>query len=250
LKKLPANFGVIAFLVPLSLPELKRKALKSKHVVAIVLLVILADQALKYYIKTTYVLGQETNIFGSWFRLHFTENSGMAWGWSLPTSFGKIALTLFRVVAVIFGTFLIGSFIREKRHTGLIICSALIYAGALGNLIDSLFYGLVFDASSPINVAQFMPKAGGYDSFMHGKVVDMLYFPLIEDKLMPAWVPFWGGKPFTFFSAIFNIADAAISVGVITLFIFQKRYLHKRESEKPHPTVETNTPVDDTVQIS
>jgi signal peptidase II len=224
--------------------------MKARQIVLLILLVIFADQALKFYIKLHYYAGEEHNVIGSWFRLHFVENEGMAWGWKFGGGFGKIILTLFRLVAVIWGSFLLRGFIRKKYHKGFIICAALIYAGALGNLIDSLFYGLMFDASIPFTsqVAHLFPKEGGYASMFHGKVVDMLYFPLVEDKHYPSWVPFVGGDEFTFFRPVFNIADASISVGVIVILIFQNRFF-KKNTEQTHHTIETTTVVDDRMQI-
>jgi signal peptidase II len=144
---------------------------------------------------------------------------------------GKVALTLFRLVAVIAGTFIIRSFIKKNYHRGFIICSALIYAGALGNLIDSMFYGMIFEGSDPYmqNVAKAFP-AQGYAGFLHGKVVDMLYFPIVTNAHYPSWFPFWGGEEFEFFRPVFNIADASISVGVITILIFQNKFFKKEET--------------------
>lgn len=157
--------------------------MKAKHVFFIILGVILLDQALKFYIKLNYYAGEEHAVLGSWFNLHFVENEGMAWGWKFGGGFGKIALTLFRLVAVVWGTFLLKDFIRRKYHRGFIVCAALIYAGALGNLIDSLFYGLIFDNSNQFsqNIARLFPPGGGYAGLFHGKVVDMLYFPIIRN---------------------------------------------------------------------
>jgi signal peptidase II len=224
--------------------------MKARQIIFIILLVILADQALKFYIKLHYSVGEEHEVIGKWFRLHFVENEGMAWGWKFGGGFGKIILTVFRLGAVIWGSFLLRDFIRKHYHKGFIICAALIYAGALGNLIDSLFYGLMFDASDPIvrNVAHLFPKSGGYASLFHGKVVDMLYFPLIENKHYPSWFPFFGGDEFTFFSPVFNIADASISVGVIVILIFQNKFF-KKQTEQRHNTIETTSVVDDKSQI-
>ena len=150
----------------------------------------------------------------------------MAWGLKFGGGFGKIILTLFRLAAVIWGTFLIKGFIEKKYHNGFIICAALIYAGAVGNLIDSMFYGLIFEASVPYTtmVAHLFPLGGGYASFLHGKVVDMFYFPIIQNAHFPSWFPIWAGEEFEFFRPVFNFADASISTGVITLFIFQKKF--------------------------
>ena len=172
----------------------------------------------------------------------------MAWGWKFGGEWGKMALTLFRLVAVIFGVFYIKNIIRKKYHPGFIICACMIFAGALGNLIDSLFYGLIFtgsDIGAPL--ATLFPSEGGYAGFLHGRVVDMLYVPIIEDKIMPSWVPVWGGERFTFFSPIFNIADASISVGVIALLIFQKKFFKKDPLEEP-TNLEPNQPVNDTAR--
>lgn len=224
--------------------------MKAKQVVLLIFLVIFADQALKIYIKLHYFAGEEHNVIGHWFRLHFVENEGMAWGWKFGGDFGKIILTLFRLVAVVWGSFLLRDFIRKHSHKGFIICAALIYAGALGNLIDSLFYGLMFDASNPFsqNVAQLFPKGGGYAGLFHGKVVDMLYFPIITNAHYPSWVPFVGGDDFEFFRPVFNIADASISVGVITILLFQNKFFKKTSAPKHH-TVETHTVVDDSAQV-
>jgi signal peptidase II len=207
---------------------------KAKHVFFIILGVILLDQALKFYIKLNYYAGEEHAVLGSWFNLHFVENEGMAWGWKFGGGFGKIALTLFRLVAVVWGTFLLKDFIRRKYHRGFIVCAALIYAGALGNLIDSLFYGLIFDNSNQFsqNIARLFPPGGGYAGLFHGKVVDMLYFPIIRNAHFPSWVPFWGGEEFEFFRPVFNIADASISLGVILILIFQNRFFKKEQLMK------------------
>ena len=163
-----------------------------------------------------------------WAQLYFIENPGMAWGMELGGNWGKMILTLFRLAAVTFGSWYLVHIVKQKYSTGFIVCAALIYAGALGNLIDSVFYGMIFEESSYVHVAKAFPAGGGYGGFLHGKVVDMLYFPMVKSTF-PNWLPFLGGKDFEFFSPIFNIADASISVGVITLLLFQKRFLHKKE---------------------
>ncbi|HAK11785.1 MAG: lipoprotein signal peptidase [Chitinophagaceae bacterium] len=225
--------------------------MKARQVILLIALIILGDQALKLYIKLNYYAGEEHLVLGQWFRLHFVENEGMAWGWKFGGDFGKIALTLFRLVAVIWGTFLIKGFIQKNYHKGFIICASLIYAGALGNLIDSMFYGILFDASDPFvqNVAGFAKLGKGYAGFLHGKVVDMLYFPLIRDAHYPSWFPFWAGEPFEFFRPVFNIADASISIGVITILIFQNKFFDKEEPVR-HPLVETKAEVSDNNQIN
>lgn len=198
--------------------------MKYRHAILIVLLVILIDQFSKIYIKTNFYYGEEVNVMGTWFRLHFIENAGMAFGMKLgDAATGKLLLTLFRLVAVVFGFFLLKRLVNKGYHKGLIICGSLILAGALGNLIDSIFYGLIFTESS-FHIAQMVPMGQGYGKVFHGLVVDMLYFPII-DTVLPEWVPIWGGKPFSFFDPVFNIADAAISCGVITLLVFQKKFM-------------------------
>jgi signal peptidase II len=222
---------------------------KSRHIFLIVLLILIADQALKFYVKTRFYMYEDYKVLGlNWFRLHFIENEGMAWGWKFGGEWGKMALTLFRLAAVIFGTFYIGRIIRQKYHRGFIICAGLIYAGALGNLIDSMFYGMIFTDSPEFTstLATFMPKGGGYAGFLHGRVVDMLYFPIIKSNY-PSWLPWLGGKPFEFFSPVFNLADASISAGVITILLFQKRFFNRKKAE-PHTTVETKTVVSDEMQ--
>lgn len=230
--------------------------MKLKHVFIITFLILLADQALKVFIKTNYYLGQEHEVIAGipWFRMHFIENEGMAYGWKLGGEWGKMALTLFRLIAVVFGTLYLAYIIRKKYHIGFIICATLIYAGAIGNLIDSLFYGLLFENSDPYvqNIAKSAMDqgfTGGYAGFLHGKVVDMLYFPIITDARFPSWFPLWGGESFEFFRPVFNIADASISLGVLCILLFQKRFF-KTPEEDYHPTVETSTTVNDEVQIS
>jgi signal peptidase II len=211
-----------------------------KKVIALILLILFIDQAIKFYIKLNYFIGEEHMVMGQWFRLHFVENEGMAWGLKFGGGFGKIALTLFRLIAVIWGTFLIKGFVEKKYHTGFIVCVSLIYAGAVGNLIDSLFYGMIFEASVPYTamVAKMFPSGGGYAPFLHGRVVDMFYFPIIRDAHFPSWFPIWGGEEFEFFRPVFNFADMAISTGVITLFVFQNRFFKDEiEEEKTEETL-------------
>jgi signal peptidase II len=232
--------------------------MKLKHAVFIIAAIIIADQALKIFIKTSYPTGEVVRVFGmDWFRLHFIENPGMAWGWKFGNETGKVILTLFRLVAVIFGSWLLVKFVREKYTKGFIVCAALIYAGALGNLIDSMFYGMIFDKGlhyDPVT-QDYLSYSGvaslsgnGYSSFLHGSVVDMLYFPMIKSTY-PSWFPFVGGDEFEFFSPIFNIADMAISTGVITLLVFQKRFIQKQVPVAPK-SIETTTTVNDDVQVS
>jgi signal peptidase II len=209
--------------------------MNGKKVILLIAIIIFIDQAIKFYIKLNYFIGEEHLLLGSWARLHFVENEGMAWGLKFGGDFGKIILTLFRLIAVVWGSFLIKGFIEKKYHNGFIICAALIYAGAVGNLIDSLFYGMIFEQSVPFTtqVAVFLPNTSGYASFLHGKVVDMFYFPIIRDAHFPSWFPIWAGEEFEFFRPVFNFADAAISTGVISLFVFQNKFFADSATEAP-----------------
>lgn len=231
--------------------------MKLRNVFIIIFLIIVADQSLKIWIKTGFPTGDTQVSDLSWFRLYFIENPGMAWGWKFGNEGGKVVLTLFRMAAVIFGTWYLSRVVNQKYHKGFIICAALIYAGALGNLIDSMFYGMIFDKGLHYDslTKDYIPYSGvaafstdGYSSFLHGSVVDMLYFPIFHTT-WPTWVPVIGGREFEFFSPIFNIADASISVGVITLLVFQKRFLKKVTKAETTTTVETNTEVSDRVQV-
>jgi signal peptidase II len=224
---------------------------KGRNVFLIICLIVIADQALKIYVKTHYHTGESHAILGNWFRLYFIENEGMAYGWKFGGDWGKIILTLFRLAAVIFGVFYIKKIVENKYHPGFIICAALIFSGALGNLIDSMFYGLIFEDSSQFsyNVAKIFP-AHGYAGFLHGKVVDMLYFPVIRNAHFPVWIPFWGGEDFEFFRPIFNLSDAAISTGIITILVFQKRFFKNNSKNVMVKSVETETLVNDEMQVS
>ena len=206
--------------------------MKHRTVFLLILLLLLIDQAVKIYIKTQFYYGEEIKVF-DWFRIHFIENPGMAWGLKLGEGdAGKLALTLFRLAAVTWGFFYLRKIIGRKDHPGFIVSVSFIYAGAFGNLIDSLFYGLIFEQSNPAiqNVARAFPPGGGYAGFMFGRVVDMLYFPIANIKL-PGWFPIWGGDDFEFFSPVFNLADVWVSVGVISLLIFQKQFFKQKHSE-------------------
>lgn len=218
---------------------------KGWQVALFISLILVADQVLKVFIKTHYYLGEEHLVLGHFFRLHFVENPGMAWGWKFGGDWGKLILTLFRLIAVILGIFYLCSIIKKKYHRGFILCAALIFAGAAGNLIDSLFYGMIFNNSDFFlhNVAVMFPKGGGYAGFLHGQVVDMLYFPLI-DSHFPSWFPFWGGQDFEFFSPVFNLADASISVGVIAILLWQAKFFPKKEEVAgSHSAIVSTTPV-------
>ncbi len=197
-----------------------------KKATFIIFLVLIVDQVSKIWIKTHLTLGEEIPVIGNWFILHFTENEGMAFGMRFGGSFGKLILSIFRIIAVAgIGWYLV-HLIKQGAKTGLIICISLIFAGALGNIIDSAFYGMLFNESRFHEVATIFPADGGYGSFLHGKVVDMLYFPLIKG-IYPSWIPVWGGSQFIFFRPVFNIADSAITVGVISLILFQRKFFKK-----------------------
>jgi signal peptidase II len=185
-------------------------------------LVILADQAIKIWVRNNMYMGQEIHFLGDRGMLLYTENNGMAFGWELGGVAGKLALSLFRVFAVIGIGVALVYLIKHKYHRGLILNVALIFAGALGNIIDSTFYGVIYK----------------YAPIFQGRVVDMFYFPIIQGTL-PAWLPVWGGEEFKFFRPIFNLADSAISVGVILILIYQNRYFKKQEEEvsSPHSEV-------------
>jgi len=214
----------------------------------IVLVILIVDQVSKYLVKTGMYLGQEIPVIGSWFILHFTENEGMAFGMKFGGEFGKLTLSIFRIIAIAGIGWYLHHLVRTRQRPGLILSVTLIFSGALGNMIDSAFYGLVF-SDSYARIAEFMPEGGGYATFLHGKVVDMFYFPLITTTL-PDWLPFWGGREFLFFRPVFNVADASISVGVFWLILFQRRYFardireiqHREEDRETVATESTDAP--------
>ncbi|WP_067144938.1 lipoprotein signal peptidase [Pseudotamlana agarivorans] len=205
-----------------------------KKSIFIIIVILLIDQISKIYIKTHFALHESVDVF-SWFKIYFIENDGMAWGTKISdfTSLisdrsAKVALTLFRVFAIFGIGYWLYDATKKRSSKILIVAIALIFAGALGNIIDSVFYGVLFDHSFN-QVATFLPETGGYDTLLHGRVVDMLYFPLIEIDL-PHWLPVYGGKRFNFFEPVFNIADVAISTGFIMLIVFNKKAFSKAEA--------------------
>ena len=197
--------------------------------ILIVLLILLVDQTLKILVKTNMTLYQQIPFLWNWGILHFVENNGMAFGLSLPGSWGKILLTSFRIGAVIGIGFYLRHLIRLKAHTGLIITLSMVMAGALGNIIDSVFYGVIFSSSGPMEAATLFPEDGGYSALFHGKVVDMFYFPMIKGNY-PEW--FRGGSSFIFFRPVFNIADSSITVAVAIILFNQKRFFRHVAPEK------------------
>lgn len=200
--------------------------------ILIILLILVADQTLKILVKTHMTLYQQIHILGNWGILHFVENNGMAFGMALPGSLGKILLTTFRILAVVAIGLYLRHLIRQKAHNGLIITLSMVMAGAIGNIVDSVFYGLIFSSSSPVQVAAMFPEGGGYAPLMQGKVVDMFYFPIIKGNY-PSW--FLGVSSFIFFRPVFNIADSSITVAV-AIILFKQRSFFKHVEDKPEAT--------------
>jgi signal peptidase II len=192
-----------------------------KKALLFILLILVADQALKFWVKTHMQIGDEIHFFGNRGMIHFIENNGMAFGMEWGGKPGKLILSLFRITAILGIVWFLRSLIRKKAHIGLILAVGAILAGATGNLIDSAFYGLIFSESYSAPAVLF-PPGGGYSSFLHGRVVDMFYFPVIQTS-WPDWSPIRPGEPFIFFRPVFNIADSAITCGVFSIILFQKR---------------------------
>jgi signal peptidase II len=198
--------------------KIKKMSLKKAYL--LVILILIVDQISKIYIKTNFALEEKINVVGNWFQICFVENEGMAWGTKIPGDYGKLFLTLFRLVAVTGIGWWLWDSVRKNSSRYLIVAVSLILAGAFGNIIDSVFYGVIFNDSHGQVATLFSDQP--YGTWFHGKVVDMFYFPIWEGNL-PTWLPIWGGKHFTFFNAIFNIADMAISTGVGILIVFNKK---------------------------
>ncbi|MDL2241635.1 lipoprotein signal peptidase [Bacteroidales bacterium OttesenSCG-928-L03] len=194
----------------------------------VIILILIIDQASKIWVKTTMYLGQDYEIL-SWFHIRFVENPGMAMGIEVMN---KMFLSIFRIIASGAILYYLLLLIKRNFKLGYILCVSLIFVGAIGNIIDGIFYGKIFSESTPLHVASLFPPEGGYAGWMHGKVVDMFYFPLFSFT-WPGWVPWIGGQEFEFFRYIFNVADAAISVGIISLILFYRRTFSESFDKKP-----------------
>jgi signal peptidase II len=206
---------------------------KGRLAVLIIIAILLIDQAIKIWVKTSMTLHESIHIT-DWFYISFIENNGMAFGMQLGS---KIILSLFRVAAIAALGYYIWLEVGRKARTGYLVCLSMILAGAAGNLIDCMFYGLVFNNSSEFYQSYFVPFGTGYAPFLMGKVVDMFYFPLIETE-WPLWMPFVGGQHFVFFSPVFNFADASISVGVVLLLLFYRLEISQITFKKKAPVEE------------
>jgi len=211
----------------------------SKRAIALttIFVSLILDQVTKFWVKLNMQIGDEFTYIGQWARIHFVDNEGMAFGMSFGAGMGKFLLTFFRIIAVIFISYLLSQQIKDKKSSkGFIFAMSLILVGAIGNIVDSIFYGQIFSESTSTQIATLFP-AKGYESWFHGRVVDMFYFPIYRGTL-PNWIPFIGGKYFEFFQFIFNVADACITIGVAIILIFQKQFF--REEKK---TIEDNTEI-------
>ncbi|HKL31868.1 MAG TPA: lipoprotein signal peptidase [Tangfeifania sp.] len=211
------------------------------NLLGIVFLILLADQILKIWVKTNFALGDEIVIFKDWFILHFVENNGMAFGFEFAGEYGKMFLSIFRIIAVIaIGWYLFKLAKNRELPFGFLASIALIFAGAIGNIIDSLFYGMIFNHSYG-QIADIFPEGGGYETFLHGRVVDMFYFPIIQGQY-PDWFPIRGGSDFIFFRPVFNIADSSITVGIFSILLFYRRQFNNiDDSDKEQSDEEMKT---------
>ncbi len=231
-------------------PEIFLLSMKNRtgKLSGIIFLILIADQVLKVWIKTNLALGEEIVIFKDWFIIHFVENNGMAFGFEFVGEYGKPFLSIFRIVAVIaIGWYLFRLVRIRELPFGFLVSIALIFAGAIGNIIDSLFYGIIFSDSYG-RVAEFLPDGGGYASFLHGRVVDMFYFPLINTTL-PKWIPFWGGNNFVFFRPVFNIADSSITVGIFSLLLFYRQQFNTLSISQKRKAIVQNDEVEDAEEV-
>ena len=220
---------------------------KTVWIALLIVFILVVDQALKFYIKMNYPIGGGFKVLGlDWARIHFVENEGMAFGLKFGGKVGKYILSIFRIAMVGFLIVLLRDIIKQKTSLGLQISFALIIAGAIGNILDSAFYGLIFSNSNyhQGNIAELLPAAGGYGPFLQGKVVDMFYFPMINSTY-PDWFPWVGGNSFSFFRPVFNVADSAISVGVAMILLFHRSYF--LSEDKPNESKANPSSLDDKV---
>lgn len=208
---------------------------KTKSIL-IILLILFFDQVLKIWIKTHLMLGDEIIIAKNWFILHFVENNGMAFGLEFGNHIGKYFLSVFRIVAVGGIGWYISKLWKRDVPFGIIACFSMIMAGAIGNILDSAFYGLIFNESYG-HIANLFPAGGGYASFLQGRVVDMFYFPLISGHY-PSWLPFVGNDDFIFFRPVFNLADSSITIGIISILIFHRKFFEEKHSPATTESVE------------
>jgi signal peptidase II len=202
-----------------------------KKALLLVIVLLAVDQVIKVWIKTNMMLGDEFIIFGDWAKIHFTENPGMAFGFIFGGKTGKLILSIFRLIAIAGLIWYMVVISKQKYPKMAIISIALVLTGALGNMFDSAFYGILFSESTYHSVAEFLPEQGGYAGFLHGSVVDMFYFPMFEGTY-PSWSPIKAGEPFIFFSPVFNFADSCIFIGVVLIIIFRKKFLKTEPSEE------------------
>ena len=206
-----------------------------KKPLLVIFLVLLIDQITKFWIKLNMTIGESFSVLGDWFQIYFIENNGMAFGWEFGAQYGKLVLSIFRIIAVALLFYFIYYLAKKKTKFGPLLGISLITAGALGNIIDGMFYGMIFSESTFTQVATLFPADGGYSGFLQGKVVDMLYFPLFT---IPEWMPFFGGQ--IFFSPIFNIADSAITIGFLYLLIFQWDFLKNIDNLSSKSVLDNN----------
>ncbi len=221
--------------------------MKKKYNVAIlvILLVLIIDQWLKIWVKLNIPYGDGYDILGlSWAKIHFVENPGMAFGLSFGGTTGKLVLSSFRILMVGVLIYILRKMIKSGESLGLIVSFSLIIAGAIGNIIDSIFYGLIFSSNFHGGLAEFLPENGGYAPILQGRVVDMFYFPLI-DTTFPDWLPIWGGQRFQFFRPIFNVADSAITIGVALLLLFHRKFFKQDPKKKTSRSLSSIDPSTD-----
>jgi len=197
----------------------------------LVIAVLILDQGLKFWVKTHMSIGMELDPFGlGWLKIHFVENNGMAFGLQFGGSYGKLVLSLFRLLAIAFLGYYVFALLKQRAGWGVLTSFALILAGAIGNILDSAFYGLLFSESGFHRIARFLPEEGGYAGFLHGKVVDMLHMPVWKGYL-PEGLPIWGGTYLDLFKPVFNLADVSISVGVLSILLFQRSFFTAGETQ-------------------